>query len=275
MVDRGLTYFMFVNHKHEKVPRHHPWSTDQPSLLIIFLSLSSCTIAKKSKRGFKFTIAELEHLLDDVINRLSLVIPIGRRSGMSIWLLISQWSRHQDCSRVSFMNLFTNKFLLVTPTVLLMFTRPSKFQGKLLLLTMGPQAVQGKMLLNNNKLFWTSKLQTCLSFLSTKVEQRSEPWAGDTPSAPSWIRKSGCWGRTDAITTVCGISAISYSPLHPPGLIVLRLCMRPAALAVPGPHHMLRPTWTVWCGTYSRVYFWDPFQFIFGRTRGKGSKVRE
>ncbi len=29
-----------------------------------------------------------------------------------------------------------------------------------------------KIVLNYNKLFWTSKLQTCLSFLSTKVEQR-------------------------------------------------------------------------------------------------------
>ncbi len=32
-----------------------------------------------------------------------------------------------------------------------------------------------KIILNYNKLFSTSKLQTCLSFLSTKVEQRPEP----------------------------------------------------------------------------------------------------
>ncbi len=42
-----------------------------------------------------------------------------------------------------------------------------------------------KNVLNYNKLFWTSKLQTCLSFLSTKVEQIPEPWAGYTLSAPS------------------------------------------------------------------------------------------
>jgi hypothetical protein len=30
---------MFVIHKHKKVPHHHLWSTDQPSLLIIPLSV--------------------------------------------------------------------------------------------------------------------------------------------------------------------------------------------------------------------------------------------
>jgi hypothetical protein len=64
---------MFVNHKQKKVPPHHLWSTDQPSLSIILLSLLSCTMAKKGKGDFKFTIAELEHLLD-VINKIA---PIG------------------------------------------------------------------------------------------------------------------------------------------------------------------------------------------------------
>ncbi len=64
----------FVNHKHKKVPRHHLMlSTGQASLSIILLSLSSCTMATKGKRGFKFTIAELEDLLD-VINE---IVPIG------------------------------------------------------------------------------------------------------------------------------------------------------------------------------------------------------
>ncbi len=65
--------------------------------------------------------------------------------------------------------------------------------------------------------FWTSKLQTCSSFSSTKVEQRPEPWARDTPSAPSWFRESGHRGRTDAVTTICDVSTISFCPLHPPG----------------------------------------------------------
>jgi hypothetical protein len=34
-------YFMFVIHKHKKVPRHHLWSTDQPSLSIIPLYVIS------------------------------------------------------------------------------------------------------------------------------------------------------------------------------------------------------------------------------------------
>ncbi len=45
--------------------------------------------------------------------------------------------------------------------------------------------IKEKIVLNYNKLIWTSKLQTCLSLLSTNVEKRPEPWAGDTPSTPS------------------------------------------------------------------------------------------
>jgi hypothetical protein len=38
-------------------------------------------MAKKGKRGFKFTIAELEHLLD-VINK---ILPIGNPNWEKVW----------------------------------------------------------------------------------------------------------------------------------------------------------------------------------------------
>jgi hypothetical protein len=72
---------VFENHKHEKVPRHHLWSTGQPSLSIILFSLSSRTMAKKGKRGFKFTIAKLERL-QSVINE---IVPIGNPDWEKVW----------------------------------------------------------------------------------------------------------------------------------------------------------------------------------------------
>jgi hypothetical protein len=65
---------MFVNHKHKKVPRHHHWSTDHASLSVILLSIIS-DHGKKRKRGFKFTIAELEHLFDVIDEVLTIGNP--------------------------------------------------------------------------------------------------------------------------------------------------------------------------------------------------------
>jgi hypothetical protein len=86
-------FIIFVNSKHKKgstspslVPCHHFWSTDQPTdqpslSNIILLSLSSLTIAKKGKRGFKFTVAELEHMLN-VIND---IVHIGNPDWEKVW----------------------------------------------------------------------------------------------------------------------------------------------------------------------------------------------
>ncbi len=68
------------------VPRHHFWSTDQPTdqpslSNIILLSLSSLTMAKKGKRGFKFAVAELEHMLDIIDD----IIPIGNPDLEKVW----------------------------------------------------------------------------------------------------------------------------------------------------------------------------------------------
>jgi hypothetical protein len=72
---------VFENHTHKKVPHHHLWSTDQLSLSIILFSLSSRTMVKKGKRGFKFTIAKLEHLVD-VMNE---IVPIGNPDWEKVW----------------------------------------------------------------------------------------------------------------------------------------------------------------------------------------------
>ncbi len=129
-----------------------------------------------------------------------------------------------------------------------------------------------KIVLNYNKLFWTSKLQTCSSFLSTKVEQRPEPCAGDTPSTLSWIWESGCRGWTGAVILVCNISA-SHTPLciHQ-DQIVLHLCTRLAALTL---HRISRPPCHMWCSAKGRVVFRDPLKFILDRTGRKSCKVRE
>jgi hypothetical protein len=88
-------------------------------------------MAKNARGGFKFTDAELEHMLD-VIND---IVPIDNPGWEKVWqehlsaYPTMEQIRNRSC--VSFKNLFAKKILLVIPTVLLMFTRPRKFQGKL------------------------------------------------------------------------------------------------------------------------------------------------
>jgi hypothetical protein len=78
---------MFVNHKHKKVPRHHLWFHvtifgQQTNLLSqSFFSLCHSHHGKKGKRGFKFTITELEHLLDVIYE----IIPIGNPDWEKVW----------------------------------------------------------------------------------------------------------------------------------------------------------------------------------------------
>jgi len=73
--------------------------------------------------------------------------------------------------------------------------------------------------LNYNRLFWTSKLKTWSSFLSTEVEQRPEPWQRTFHTAPSWVRESGHRGCTDVIRTIYNIYAITYLVWCKPGWV--------------------------------------------------------
>ncbi len=100
---------MFANHKQYKVSHHYLWSTDQPSLSIILLSLSSCTMAKKARGVSSLLLLSLSTCLMSLTRSSPLGILIRRRSDMSIPLLIPQWSGHQNCSSVSFKNLFAKK----------------------------------------------------------------------------------------------------------------------------------------------------------------------
>jgi hypothetical protein len=148
------TYFMFVNCKHKKVPHHHLWfhvtifgqqTNPQTNPLSRTSSFSRChhlSPWQKKARGVSSSLLlSLSTCLISSTTSSPLVIQIGRRSDKSIWLLIPRWSGHWNRSSVSFKNLFTKKFLLVTPTVLFMLARPSKFQEKLLLRPMGEQVV--------------------------------------------------------------------------------------------------------------------------------------
>jgi hypothetical protein len=127
------------------VPHHHLLfhvsifgpSTDQPSLSIILLSLSSRTMTKKGKMGFEFTVAELKHMLiviDDIF-------PIGNSDWAKVWQKHSAayptMERTAELVKRKFQELVRKKILLGTPTVLLMFAMPSEFRGKLFLLPMG------------------------------------------------------------------------------------------------------------------------------------------
>jgi hypothetical protein len=71
-----------VNRKHKKVPHHHLWSkspflVNRPTHRPTF----SLKHGKKGKRGFKFTVAELEHM-HDIINN---IIPIGNPDWEKVW----------------------------------------------------------------------------------------------------------------------------------------------------------------------------------------------
>jgi hypothetical protein len=94
-------------------------------------------MAKKGKRSFKFSVAELEHMLD-IIND---IVPIGNPDWVKVWYKhladYPTMKRTPESLKHKFQELIRKKILLVTSTVLLMFARPSKFQGKLLLQSMG------------------------------------------------------------------------------------------------------------------------------------------
>jgi hypothetical protein len=98
-------------------------------------------MAKKGKRGFKFTVAELEHMLDVIDG----IVPIGNPDWEKVWQEHSAayptMEQTPESLKCKFQELVRKKILLVTLTVLLMFARPSEFQGKLLLRPMGRQAV--------------------------------------------------------------------------------------------------------------------------------------
>jgi hypothetical protein len=78
-------------------------------------------------RGFKLTIAELEHLLN-VINEIA---SIGNPDWEKVWYEhlaaypTMEWT--PELLKHKFQELVCKNILLVTPTVLLMFARPSKF----------------------------------------------------------------------------------------------------------------------------------------------------
>ncbi len=84
-------------------------------------------MVKKGKRGFKFIVAELEHMLD--INDKT--VPIGNPYFENVWQEHSAahptMERTLESLKSKFQELVCKKILMVTPTVLLMFARPSKF----------------------------------------------------------------------------------------------------------------------------------------------------
>jgi hypothetical protein len=141
---------MFVNHKHKKVPHHHlcfqvtifgQQTNPQTNLLSqkssSLLSHHLSPWQKKARGVSSSLLLNLSTCSISSITSSPLVIQIGRRPGKSIWLLIPGWNGHWNHSSVSLKNFFAKKILLVTPTVPLMFARPSKFQGKLVLQPMG------------------------------------------------------------------------------------------------------------------------------------------
>jgi hypothetical protein len=72
-------------------------------------------MVKKGKRGFKFTIAELEHLLDAIDE----IVPIGNLDWEKVWCehLADYPTMEQtpELLKRKFKNLFAKKLLLVTP----------------------------------------------------------------------------------------------------------------------------------------------------------------
>jgi len=104
-------------------PTHRPTFSFEhhPSLSVISHH------GKKSKRGFKFTVSELEHMLDIIDD----IVPIGNPDWEKIWQEhladYSTMEQTPELLKRKFQELIRKKILLVTPTVLLMFARPSKF----------------------------------------------------------------------------------------------------------------------------------------------------
>jgi hypothetical protein len=84
-------------------------------------------MAKKGKRGFKFSVAELEHMLDIIDN----IVPIGNPDWEKVWHKHSAeyptMKQTPELLKRKFQELVCKKILSLTPTVLLMFVRPSKF----------------------------------------------------------------------------------------------------------------------------------------------------
>jgi hypothetical protein len=85
---------VFANHKHKKIPHHHllfhvtifsQQTNPQTNLLSQTSSISLChrlsPWQKKGKRGFIFSTAELEHMLN-IINE---IVPIGNPDWEKVW----------------------------------------------------------------------------------------------------------------------------------------------------------------------------------------------
>ncbi len=78
------------------------------------------------------------------------------------------------------------------------------------------------------------------------------------------IRKSGCRGHTGSVIPICNISAIAYSPLHPPGLTCTQSVHGADGLGktwsaphvkTPVPHVMRRPGQSLFQRS-TQVYPW-------------------
>jgi hypothetical protein len=94
-----------------------------------------------ARRGFKFTVVEIEHLLETIED----VIPIGNPDWERIWQEHSACyptkERTSESLKCKFQELAHKKFPLVIQTVLLTFAMPSKSSIRLYRLPMGRQVV--------------------------------------------------------------------------------------------------------------------------------------
>jgi hypothetical protein len=86
-------------------------------------------MAKKSKRGFKFTVAELEHMLDIINN----TVPIGNPDWEKVWqehlAAYPTMEQTPESLKYKFKELVHKKNPTGDPpTVLLMFVRPREFK---------------------------------------------------------------------------------------------------------------------------------------------------